>query len=120
MELESFFEFLPEGDIRLKGTRVYLEDVIKRYFEGDSPEEITLHFPTVTAEQTYATILYYLTNQPKINQYLARMEAEARARYQEYLKHPSDLQLSLKKRVEILRQQRLAAVSGSGYQGAQL
>jgi|GEM_PF-3178519 len=46
MELESYFDFLPDGDIRIKGTRVYLEDIIGRYFEGDSPEEINSHFPT--------------------------------------------------------------------------
>jgi hypothetical protein len=32
MELENYFDFLPDGSIKIKGTRVYLEDVIERYF----------------------------------------------------------------------------------------
>jgi uncharacterized protein (DUF433 family) len=70
MQLESYFEFLPDSRIKLKGTRVYLEDVIERYFEGESPEEVTSHFPSVSVEQAYATILYYLANRPKMDIYI--------------------------------------------------
>lgn len=105
MELESYFDFLPEGDIRIKGTRVYLEDVIERYFEGDSPEEINSHFPTVTVEQAYATVLYYLANRPKLDKYLKQIKEEAELKHQEYLKHPSEFHLRLKKRVEALREE---------------
>jgi uncharacterized protein (DUF433 family) len=104
MELESYFDFSPDG-IRLKKTRVYLEDIIKRYFEGDSPEEINTHFPTVTVEQAYASVLYYLVNRSKVDEYTKEMKKEARARHQEYLKHPSDFHISLKKRIEALRKQ---------------
>lgn len=106
MELESYFDFLPDGDIRIRGTRVYLEDVIRYYYEGESPEGIHDHFSTVTVEQAYATILYYLANRADMDAYIKRMEEEAEQRYQEYMKHPSEFHLSLKKRVDALRKQK--------------
>ncbi len=114
MELESYFDFLPDGDIRIKGTRVYLEDVIKMYLEGESPEEITTaHFLTLSLEQAYATILYYLANRLKMDAYIAQKKAEAETRYQEYTTHPSEFHLSLKKRVAALRQERKKLVQVS-------
>ncbi len=116
MELESYFDFLPDGDIRIKGTRVYLEDVIRQYHEGYSPEEINSHLPSVEVEQAYATILYYLANRAEMDEYIRRLRAEADAKYQEYQKNPSELQLSLRKRKEALLKQRLEAAQVSDYQ----
>ncbi len=58
--LESYFEFLDSGEIRIKGTRVGLEIVIRDYLQGASPEEIVLRYPTLSLEQVHAAILYYL------------------------------------------------------------
>ena len=60
MELESYFEFQSPDDIRLKGTRVGIETIISNYLQGASPEEITARYRTLTLEQVYATITYYL------------------------------------------------------------
>ena len=48
MELEGYFEFLAEDAIRLRGTRVGIETVVRDYLEGASPEEIALRYPTLT------------------------------------------------------------------------
>ena len=114
MELERYFDFLPDTDIRIRGTRIYLEDVVKMYLEGESLENITTdHFPTLNLEQTYATILYYLANRSKMDAQIAKRKTEAEIRHQEYLKQPSDFHLSLKQRVEAIRQQRQALIQAS-------
>ncbi len=56
MELEHYFEFIAEDAIRLKGTRVGIETIVRAYQEGASPEEIALRYPTLSLEQIHATI----------------------------------------------------------------
>lgn len=70
MELESYFEFIAEDAIRLKGTRVGIETVVRDYQEGASPEEIALRYPTLTLEHIHATITYYLAHQEQVETYL--------------------------------------------------
>ena len=63
MGLESYFDFLAQDDVRLKGTRVGIKTVLEDYLNGASPEEIGTRYRSVTLEQVYATITYYLHNQ---------------------------------------------------------
>jgi uncharacterized protein (DUF433 family) len=70
--LENYFDFLAPDDIRIKGTRIGIESILYEYiYHCKTPEEIASQFHTVTLEQIYATILYYLHNSTEVNQYLA-------------------------------------------------
>ena len=71
--LEDNFMFLAENDIRLKGTRVGIETILYEYIHNSKlPEVIADHYYySLTVEQVYATILYYLQNQEKVGTYLA-------------------------------------------------
>jgi len=72
MQLEEYFDFLSEDDIRLKGTRVGIETVLYDYIHRQrSPEVIAQTYPSLTLEQVYATILYYLQNEETVSKYLA-------------------------------------------------
>jgi uncharacterized protein (DUF433 family) len=72
MQLEEYFDFLAPDDIRIKGTRVGIESILYEYIHRkQTPEEIAPHFRTVTLEQVYATILYYLHNQEAVSKYVA-------------------------------------------------
>jgi uncharacterized protein (DUF433 family) len=72
MQLEDYFDFLRPDDIRLKGTRVGIENILYEYiYRSRTPEEIVNCFSSITLEQVYATILYYLHNQAKVSQYIA-------------------------------------------------
>ncbi len=72
MQLEDYFNFLAPNDIRLKGTRVGIENVLYEYiYRARTPEEIVDQFYTIDLEQVYATILYYLHNKDAVSQYLA-------------------------------------------------
>ena len=72
MQLEDYFDFQRRDDIRIKGTRIGIESVLYEYtHRGQTAEEIAVRFPTVTLEQVYATILFYLHNKESISSYLA-------------------------------------------------
>jgi uncharacterized protein (DUF433 family) len=84
MQLEDYFDFLAPDDIRIKGHRIGIEDVLYEYiFNAKSPDELQRRFPTLSLEQIHATITYYLHNKDKIDAYLTdwiefgeRMRAE--------------------------------------------
>lgn len=71
MQLEDYFDFLAPDDIRVKGTRIGIESVLYEFIHrAQSPEEIAQQFSSLTLEQVYATILYYLHNKAAVSQYL--------------------------------------------------
>ena len=71
MELESYFDFLAPDDIRIKETRIGIETILYDYLHrGQSPEDIAARYPSVTLEQVYATITYYLHHRETVNTYL--------------------------------------------------
>lgn len=106
IKLRGYFDFLSEDDIRIKGTRVGIETVLEDYLNATSPEEIAIRYPTVTLEQVYATITYYLRHQREIDQYLARWRNYAEAAWQQQVEHPTPavqhLQALKKRRAESL------------------
>ena len=72
MELEEYFDVLGPNDIRLRGHRVGIESILYAYIhEARTSEEIAARFPTLTLDQVYATILYYLRNKERLDAYLA-------------------------------------------------
>src|SRR5260221_8684620 len=53
------------------GNRVSLDWIVYRFLEGLSPETIQADcFPTLTLDQVYGAISYYLTNRVEIDRYL--------------------------------------------------
>jgi uncharacterized protein (DUF433 family) len=70
--ITDYFTFLAEDDIRLKGTRIGIEHILHEHIHKAQPAEAIANlFPTVTLEQVYATILYYLQNKQAVGQYLS-------------------------------------------------
>ena len=61
-----------EGGWRVADSRVSLDSVVCAYWEGKSPEAIAEEFPTLSAEQVYGAIAFYLRNRQKIDDYLAQ------------------------------------------------
>jgi uncharacterized protein (DUF433 family) len=70
-QLTDYFNFLAPGDIRLKGSRIGIETILYEYLDrGHAPEEIAQTYPSLTLEQVYDTILYYLQNRKTISEYM--------------------------------------------------
>ena len=88
MKLKEYFEFVGPDDIRIKGHRIGIDDVLYYYLEGYTPEEIAAQLPTLSLEEIYATITYYLQNRGELDAYLARLAAWREERYQEWATNP--------------------------------
>ena len=101
MQIETYFNFLAEDDIRIKGTRIGIESVLYEYIHrSQTPEAIADRYHTVTLEQVYATILYYLQNREKVGAYLEDYLEYCRKAREEYEKNPPSGVVRLRKLLE--------------------
>ncbi len=115
MQLDEYFSFeeidhAPVGKIetiRVKGSRIGIEFIIEPYLKGDSPERIFQAYRhSLTLEQVYATITYYLHNKGRIDEYLRRGNEIGDYFYQEHLKKgPTEIE----KRLRELKAQKQSA-----------
>jgi len=72
MQLSDYFNFIAPNDIRLKNSRIGIETILYEYiYRARTPEEIANIYTTLTLEQVYATILYYLHNKETVSKYIA-------------------------------------------------
>lgn len=61
---------------RITGTRVSLDSIVYSFWNGESPESIAQSFPTLTLEQVFGAIAYYLDHQDEIDEYIKQGESE--------------------------------------------
>lgn len=98
MNLEDYFNFLAEDDVRLKGSRIGIETVLYEYiYRAKTAEQMADRFPSLTLEQIYATILYYLHNREKVEAYLLDGLNFSREMRQKQAENPSPAVLRLRK-----------------------
>jgi len=64
-----------EGGYYLIGSRVSLESIVYEFLRGESPEGIGQAFPSLSLEQVFGAILFYLANRDAIDIYLRQGEA---------------------------------------------
>lgn len=69
--LPEFLVRLPEGVIRVAGSRVSLDSVVQAFQDGATPEEICLDFPSLDLAKIYSVLAYYLTHRETIDAYLS-------------------------------------------------
>lgn len=75
-----------EGSFYLIGSRVPLARVVYEFQNGAAPEAIRLDYPTLSLEQVYGAITFYLANKEEVE----RDMAERRRVEEEYIKaHPN-------------------------------
>jgi uncharacterized protein (DUF433 family) len=98
MQLEDYFDFLGTDDIRIKGHRIGIDDVLSYYLEGFSAEEIGARFPSLKLEEIHATITYYLHNRAEVDALLTRLATWREGRYQEASANLSALAQRLRER----------------------
>jgi uncharacterized protein (DUF433 family) len=77
-----------EGGYFIAGSRVSLDSVAYAFLRGESPEGIVDSFPTLSLEQVFGAVAFYLANRSRIDAYLrdgriefVRMRDEARRRH---------------------------------------
>ena len=59
----------------ISGSRVSLESIVFSFLDGLSPETIVVEsFPTLSLEQVYGAIAYYLRHRSEIDAYLRQVD----------------------------------------------
>jgi uncharacterized protein (DUF433 family) len=77
------------GGYYVAGTRVSLDSVVYAFLNGESPEGIQDSYSSLTLEQIFGSLAYYLANRPVIDEYLQQGEIEYDRLYEESrAKHP--------------------------------
>jgi|SRR5579872_4450125 len=110
MQLEEYFDFLANDDIRIKGTRIGIETVLNDFIHRSrSPEEIVNTYPSLELEQVYATILYYLHNTETVSKYLSNWMEWSREMRRQQTANPSPEIQRLRK----IKSEKLAHQSGA-------
>lgn len=63
----------------ISGTRVSLDSIVYAFLSGQTAESIAQSFPTLSLEQVYGAVAYYLAHRSEVDGYLreARGELEA-------------------------------------------
>ena len=94
-----------DGTIRVKGTRLLIDMIVKAHHRGECPEEIYESFPSdiYTVADIYSIIAYYLSNKSKIDKYLTKREKEA-----EKIREEIESMPGYKERTDHLREKLLA------------
>lgn len=100
MQLEDYFDFQRPDDIRLKGSRIGIESVLYEYIHrGQTPEQIAQTFPSLSLEQVYGTILYYLRNKEPVSAYVADWLEFGRRAREEQERNPPPAVVRLRQRI---------------------
>jgi uncharacterized protein (DUF433 family) len=92
-----------EGSFYLIGSRVPLAHLVREFQQGEPPEAIRSHYSTLTLEQVYGAITFYLGHNSEVENDIAERERVE----DEFTKtHPAPPHL--KEKLERARQQLLA------------
>ena len=68
---------LPDGSIRVTGTRVLLELVVAAYNDGMSAEEIAAEYTTLNVAEVYGVVGYYLHHREELAAYCEEVRNES-------------------------------------------
>jgi uncharacterized protein (DUF433 family) len=66
-----------DGQYRVAGTRVSLESLVLLFHEGLSPESMVESYDTLTLEQVFGALAFYLQNQAEVDARIASNERRA-------------------------------------------
>lgn len=66
-----------DGVVRVAGTRIPLERIVRAFLAGSTPEQIAHDYDVLSIEDVYAVVNYYLHHRPEVDAYLADAERDA-------------------------------------------
>ena len=66
------------GVIKIAGSRVTLDTVVRAFIRGATAEEIAQQYPSINLADIYATISYYLQNRAEVEKYLEQRKKFAK------------------------------------------
>jgi uncharacterized protein (DUF433 family) len=68
------------GGFYLAGTRVSLDSIVSCFNAGESPETIRQNFPSLSLEQVYGAITFYLAHEKEIDSNIREGEEDLERR----------------------------------------
>jgi uncharacterized protein (DUF433 family) len=93
-----------EGSFYLIGSRVPLARIVYEFNNGAAPEAIRLDYPTLSLEQVYGAITFYLANKGEIEQDMT----DRRRIEEDVIKAQPALPPDLQQKLERAREQMLS------------
>ena len=94
---KDYVESVDGGAYRVAGSRVSLDSIVYCFREGLSPEGIAESFPTLTLEQVYGAVTFYLANQRMVDDYLREGEIASHELHAESRRRNADLSARLQR-----------------------
>jgi uncharacterized protein (DUF433 family) len=91
-----------DGSFYLIGSRVPLDFIVREFQHGEHPEAIRSHYPTLTLQQVYGAITFYLGNQAIVDKAIT-----ARERMEDEFRRTHPAPAGLKENLERAREQLL-------------
>lgn len=77
MKTEDYLESLAPDEIRIRGTRIGLENLLYRLIDCSySPEAIVEQFPSLSLEQVRAVLEYYQKHLQEVEEYMAAWRSQ--------------------------------------------
>ncbi len=64
------------GGYYIRGTRVSMDSIVYSFRDGESPETIRQSFPSLTLEQVYGAITFYLAHRDAVDANIREGEEE--------------------------------------------
>src|SRR5258708_25371637 len=95
--------------IRIKGHRVGIESILRKYLAGRTAEDIARDYDTLRLVDIYATVTYDLQNKDEVDAYLRRNEQLIAEQMAHSDANPSPVVLRLRK----LREERKASAGAT-------
>src|SRR2546426_5653547 len=95
-ELDRLVDVVAPDDIRIKGHRIGIEDVLLLHLDGYVPERIAARYPTLTLREIRATIAYYEGNREHVDAYLRAVLAHDEAARRAQQADPSPARVRLR------------------------
>ena len=82
MKRLSFTQTVPlvqesDGTVHVTDSRVTLDTLVGAFQKGATPEQVKDSFPSLSLQQIYATIAYYLEHEADVEAYLKLRREEA-------------------------------------------
>jgi uncharacterized protein (DUF433 family) len=68
-----------DGTVRVAGTRVTLDTVVRAFHAGASPEEIAEQYPVLGLGDVYSVLAFYLRRRAEVDAYLAQGVSDGQA-----------------------------------------
>ncbi len=75
MELPDRLHHSPDGDIRIRGSRIGLFDMVTDHRYGLSAKEIAAQYDSITLDQVRAVLAFHAANRAEVDAYVDREQA---------------------------------------------